>query len=188
MEIDSLKKELIIMIGMSFSGKTYYVDMNLLPHYQLVSKIHVLKHLKTNKEDPMPDLLEAMQLMVKSHMSKGLPIVIDQNNLSIRSIFLWSCIAGEFRYEIRGILIDTPFNICMNRLDYACGHKVSQSLIDRMIIEKEKLEELKIILNMKHQSIIKNIEYIPLYTEEEIEKSPSIAIVTDLNNSQNKAS
>jgi hypothetical protein len=48
MEIDSLKKEIIIMIGMSFSGKTYYVDMNLLPHYQLVSKVHVLKHLNLN--------------------------------------------------------------------------------------------------------------------------------------------
>jgi len=177
MEINALKKEIIVMIGMSFSGKSYYVDLHYLPHYQLVSKIHVLKNLKTDKEDPYHDLLDAMKLIVKSHMTKGLPIVIDQNNLTINTIFMWNCLANDFKYDIKAVLIDTPFSVCMDRIKYAfSGAPIPAKLVERMTIEKEKIEELKIILKMKHQSILKNIEYVKLYNENDELKEPNNTI------------
>jgi predicted kinase len=178
MQFDALKKEIVIMIGMSFSGKSYHVDTNYLPYYQLVSKVHVLKHLKTLDEDPTEDLMDTMRIMVRSHMSKGLPVVVDQNNLSIKNIFTWDCLAREHKYYSKAVLIDTPFEVCMKRLDYACDGKVSLKVKERMIVEKEKLEELKIILNMKHQSFLKDIEYIDYYgNNEESDKKPDSNVV-----------
>lgn len=182
MQFDSLRKEIIIMIGMSFSGKSYHVDTHYLPYYQLVSKVHVLQNLKTMNEDPTEDLMNAMRLMVKSHMAKGLPIVVDQNNLTIKNIFLWNCLANDFKYYSKAILIDTPFDVCMERLEYACQGKVPAKAKERMIVEKEKLDELKIILNMKHQSFIKNIEYISYYDnkdeDEESSENPDDNVIT----------
>lgn len=171
MQFDTLRKEIVIMIGMSFSGKSYHVDKYYLPYYQLVSKVHVLKNLVTVEEDPTEDLMNTMRLMIKSHMSKGLPIVIDQNNLTIKNIFTWNCLANEFKYFSKAVLVDTPFEVCMQRLEHACSGKVSAKVKERMIIEKEKMEELKIILNMKHQSFLTDIEYIKYYNEDEEEES-----------------
>lgn len=179
MQFDSLKKEIIIMIGMSFSGKSYHVDANYLPYYQLVSKIHVLKNLKTLDEDPTEELMDTMKLMAKSQMSKGLPVVVDQNNLTIKNIFTWDCLARDYKYYSKAILIDTPFEVCMKRLEYACDGKVSTKVKERMIVEREKLDELKIILNMKHQSFLKDIEYINYYgnNEESVNKPDNNKVV-----------
>jgi hypothetical protein len=66
----------------------------------------------------------------------------------------------------------------MKRLDYACDGKVSLKVKERMIVEKEKLDELKIILNMKHQSFLKDIEYIDYYgNNEESDKKPDSNVV-----------
>lgn len=153
--------ELIVMIGISFSGKSYYVDLNYLPEYQLISRQHIYKALMTSKIKDKNFIYACMDIIARSHMIKGLPIVVDESNLKIESLFLWKQIAREFDYSIKGIFIDTPIEVCIKRLKYALnGEKITEEMHKKLTIEYNHAEELRKILTMKHQSVVDQIDFI----------------------------
>ena len=119
MEERKQERDLIVMIGMTLSGKTYQVDLNYLPEHQLVSKFYVTQALRTTKLPQDPNIVPmTMELMARAHMAKGLPVVIDESNLEVDSLFLWKSITREFGYNIKGVFLDTPLDVCTARLKY----------------------------------------------------------------------
>jgi predicted kinase len=157
----SLSRELIVMIGMSFSGKSYYVDNNYLKTHQLISSKHIKQALKTTKMSN-PDLVYVtMDLISRSHMIKGLPIIVDESNTTVESLFLWKTITREFGYSLKGVLIDTPLSVCVSRVkDVLNGEEISEEMHKKLVEEYEKVEELKSILKMKHQSVVDQVVFI----------------------------
>ena len=161
MENKKVEKDFIVMIGMSLSGKTYHVDFNYLPGYQLLSSNHYKQAFKTTKISNPNIVYAAMELTARSHMIKGLPIVVDESNLDVDSLFLWKSMAREFGYNIKGVLIDTPLDVCTARLKYFLkGEPISEEMHNKLTKEHEKIEELKTLLKMKHQNILDAVLFI----------------------------
>ena len=161
MENKKVEKDFIVMIVMSLSGKTYHVDLNYLPGYQLLSSKHYKQAFQTTKISDPNIIYAAMELTARSHMIKGLPIIVDESNLDVDSLFLWKSIAREFGYNIKGVLIDTPLDVCTARLKYLLkGEAISEEMHNKLTSEYEKVEELKILLKMKYQNILDNVSFI----------------------------
>ena len=160
MEETKGERDLIVMIGMSLSGKTYHVDNNY-QGYQLVSFKHYQAALQVSKLQNPEIIYPAMELAVRANMIKGLPIVIDENNSNIDSLFIWKSISREHGYNTRGVFIDTPLDVCVARLKYMLeGKKITEEMHEKLNNECEKIEELKQILKMKHQSVVDSVIFI----------------------------
>jgi len=149
------------MIGITLSGKTYHVDNNYLPDHQVVSLKHLQEALDMSKM-VNPDIVYAsMELIVRAHMIKGLPIVIDENNLNVDSLFLWKTVTREHNYNLKGVYVDTPLDVCTARLKYLLkGEEITEAMHEKLANEYEKISELKEILKMKHQSIVDKVVFI----------------------------
>lgn len=155
------KRELIVMIGMTLSGKTYHVDLNYLPQYQLVSSKHIRRAVQTTKIQSPDFLYACMDVIVRAHMIKGLPIVVDESNLTIESLFMWKSVTREFGYDLKGVFIDTPLDVCTARLKYLLnGEKITEEMHEKLAKEFDQVNELKEILKMKHQSVVDHIVFV----------------------------
>ena len=156
-----LERELIVMIGMSLSGKTTYVDLNYLPNYQIVSATCIKEAIKTTRINTPDFIYAAMDVITRSHLIKGLPVVVDEKNLSVESLFLWKSIAREFDFYLKGIMMDTPLHICTARLKKILnGKMITEEQHKKLEKENDQIEELKQILKMKHNSIVDEIVFI----------------------------
>jgi len=162
MEEKKQERDLIVMIGMTLSGKTYQVDLNYLPEHQLVSKYYVTQALRTSKLPQDPNIVPmTMEMMVRAHMVRGLPIVVDESNLEVDSLFLWKSITREFGYNIKGIFLDTPLDVCTARLKYILKDQpITEDMHAKLSSEFEKVEELKTLLKMKHQKLLDKVTFI----------------------------
>jgi predicted kinase len=157
----NLSRELIVMIGMTASGKTYHVDKFYLASHQIVSSRHIKEAIKTTKLPFDQNLVYmAMELITRSNMIKGLPIVIDENNLTIESLFFWKKMCNEFDYMLKGVILDTPLEICVKRLTSLMKDDLTEEMHEKLKKENEIIEELKVLLNMKHQKILDRATYI----------------------------
>ena len=158
---DKMSRDLIVMIGVGRSGKTHYVDNELLyGPQQLISSEH-MKAAYNSMNMSTPDIIyAAMDLIVRSHMIKGVPIIVDESNLTIESLFLWKSIAKEFNYAIKGIVMDTSFEICKSRLESDIDGPITKDLNENMETEYETYKELRIILKMNHQQILDKVTFI----------------------------
>ena len=159
---NEMSRDLIVMIGMSLSGKTYHVDNNYLPGYQLVSFKHLNDALMASKMKS-PDIIYAtMEMAARSHMIKGLPVVIDESNITVESLFMWKAITREHGYNLKGIYLDTPLDVCTARLRYLLpkGEKITEAMHEKLGKEYEQTSEIKEILKMKHQSVVDDVIFI----------------------------
>lgn len=161
MAAERSRSELIVMIGMTSSGKTYHVDKFYLKSHQIISSRHIKEAIKTTKLPNDQNLVYmTMEIITRSHMIKRLPIVIDENNLTIESLFFWKKICSEFDYILKGIILDTPLEICVKRLASLTEEELTEEIHEKLKKENERVEELKILLNMKHQKILDRTTYI----------------------------
>ena len=102
-----------------------------------------------------------MDVIVRSHMIKGLPIVVDESNLTVESLFLWKSVTREFGYDIKGVFLDTPLDVCTARLKYLLkGEEITEEMHEKLSKEYEQVNELKEILKMKHQSVVDHVTFI----------------------------
>lgn len=148
-------KNLILMIGPSFSGKSYYVD-RYLNKLQRISDFHIRKAL-IDEDTTLPQDMRyfIMSVMCRSFMLNELSIVVDEQNLDLESLMIWRKLASEYNYFLEGILMDIPFDDCYKRGQVVAGKNQDFT----MLLKKQfaKFEELKTILNMKHQKIFDNL-------------------------------
>ena len=160
-ENKQVPRDLIVMIGMTLSGKTTHVDLNYLPGHQLVSLNHMKEALKYTKIANQDFVYAAMEIAVRALMVKGLPIVVDESNISIDSLFLWKTITREHGYNLKAVYMDTPLDVCTARLKYLLnGEKLTEQMHEKMSKEYEQVCELKEVLNLKHQSVVDEIVFI----------------------------
>lgn len=148
-------KNLVLMIGPTASGKTTYVDKHLYK-LQRISEYHIRRALSEESTIIPQDMRYLiMGIMCRSFMLNELSIVADEQNLDIESLMVWRKLASEYKYFLEGIIMDTPYEVCLKRAQEAAGKNQDFS----MYLKKqfEKFEELKTILNMKHHKIFDNL-------------------------------
>jgi len=135
-----MKKELIIMIGLPGSGKSYFVDGIYSEAYQIICTDDIRKSLGFIFEIKMEPFVHCIsETMVKAKMERGLRIVIDETNIGISHLIKWRRLAEEYGYETKAIIIDTPIDICKERRGCKEG-KFPEEVIDRMNIGLELLK------------------------------------------------
>ena len=151
-------RELIVMIGITASGKSFHINRCYIKNHQHVSEKHIIEGMRKEGipfDEDTKNMI--MAITVRSHMIRGLPIIIDEPNLEIESLFIWKKLAVEHNYSIKGVIVDTPVKICIERLQSIFKGKLKKELIENLYLENEKLKELKQILYMKHQKILDKV-------------------------------
>jgi predicted kinase len=138
------KRELIVLIGITASGKSYYIDKFLIKDYQYVSDKYISFAIK--KEDVLyteetKNML--MAIYARAHMVRGLPIVVDEPNLELESLFIWKEISFKHNYKIKGIIIDTPIIVCIERWESILKRKLNKIEKQQIELEDKKFQELK---------------------------------------------
>ena len=141
----SQMKNLILMMGVMCSGKTSYVKKNFAG-IQYVSEKAIAKSMVQESlliKDNV-DLLNAIvAITARSHMIQGLDVVIDDKNLNVQGLAIWWKLAKEYGYYITVVLIDTPYDVCLDRLKSISHDKdAEQTLFE----ECSRLKDLKPVL------------------------------------------
>lgn len=145
-------KHLIMMMGVCCSGKTVYVKNKFLPGFQYISEKAMSKGMikeNIDVKNNMSLLYAVVAISVRSCMIHGLPLIIDDKNLSIESLVLWRKMANEHGYRITVVLMDTPLEICRKRLKKIINTTVAD---EALINDFERLEDMKPVLFSKHHS------------------------------------
>ena len=142
-------KNLILMMGVMCSGKTSYVKKNFAG-IQYVSEKAIAKSMVKESlliKDNV-DLLNAIvAITARSHMIQGLDVVIDDKNLNIQGMTIWWKIAKEYGYYVTVVLIDTPYDTCLDRLKRITNDKESERILFE---ECSRLKDLKPVLFSKY--------------------------------------
>jgi predicted kinase len=151
-------RELIVMIGITASGKSFHINRCYIKNHQHVSEKYIIEGMRKEGisfDEDTKNMI--MAITVRSHMIRGLPIVIDEPNLELESLFIWKKLAVEHNYNIKGVIVDTPIKICVERLLSIWKDKLEKNWIENLKLENAKLKELKQVLSMKHQKILDKI-------------------------------
>jgi predicted kinase len=151
------------MVGTVASGKTYFVnDAQYAQKYQIISEECVVTAMKQIGLDINPETLyPIISVMAKSHMIRGLPVVVDEKNLTLESIYSWKQMAHSHGYKVKGIIMDTPKEECMKRLKELLSGKVQEMMIEKLNTEREQVEEIIEISKMKHQNLFDQVIQVP---------------------------
>lgn len=97
-------QELIIMVGLPGSGKTYY-SKKYINNYEYINR------------DTEKTITKCLKLCEKNIISKK-NIIIDNTNPSVKSRKLFVDIAKKYNIKIRCIIFTTSFDVCMHNNIY----------------------------------------------------------------------
>jgi predicted kinase len=155
-------RKLVIMIGGIASGKSYYVNKFYVKTHQLISEQHLDASLAIENDSILAEKKYAIfTIIARALMLRGLPIVVDEKNLDMESIYIWKKLAITFNYSIKGIVFDTPKEVCLKRIKGMLDDEPSENIYKTLDREREQLDELLSILKMKHQKLLENYIIIP---------------------------
>lgn len=155
------RRELVIMVGITASGKSFHVNKHYIKDHQVISENHIIEALKLESlgvDEELKDII--MAVSTRALMIRGLPIVVDEPNLLVESLFIWKRLAHYHQYKIKVVLIDTPYDVCLSRLHDLFPGQVDQSVEKNLEKQQQQIQELKSVLSMEHQQIVDEIEYI----------------------------
>ena len=153
-----MRRELIVMIGITASGKSFHINRCYIKDHQHVSEKYIIEGMKKEGisfDEDTKNMI--MAITVRAHMIRGLPIVIDEPNLELESLFIWKKLAVEHNYNIKGIIVDTPLTVCAERLLTIWKGKLGKDWLENLKLENAKFKELKQVFSMKHQKILDKI-------------------------------
>lgn len=151
-------QELVVMIGITASGKSFHINRHYIKNHQHVSEKYIMEGMRKEGvpfDEDTKNMI--MAITVRSHMIRGLPIVIDEPNLELESLFIWKKLAVDHNYTIKGVIVDTPIKICVERLISIWKDKLGKNWLENVKLENAKFQELKQVLSMKHQKILDKI-------------------------------
>jgi len=154
-------KELIVVVGLPWSEKLKYTNMNYSNH-QIVSPFYIKKSMeftRVNKSDQSLYLI--LEVMVRSLMILQRPIVVIENSLELETIFIWKKMAVEHDYPIKVIIFDQPLEDCFSKADTR-----NKDTLKFVSMKSKKLEQLKHILSMEHQKIVDGLTVVKTSMEE----------------------
>jgi predicted kinase len=144
-------KNLILMMGVTCSGKTTHVKKNLSGMQYVSEKAIAKSMVKENIliKDNIDLLYTFVGIITRSHMIQGRDIVIDDKNLNIQALTIWWKLAKEYGYYITVVLIDTQYEVCLDRLKAITNDKDAEKALFE---EFSKLRDLKHILFSKYHA------------------------------------
>lgn len=132
-------EELIIMVGISGSGKSTFVDLNY-KHYQIICADDIRKALGVIFEPKIESFVHSItKTMCRAFIERKLSIVIDATNTKAEYVDYWVKLGKEYGYKISIVLMDTDIETCKQRRQNLIKD-FSDSFITRM---SEQLDILK---------------------------------------------
>ena len=119
----------VIMIGIPRSGKSTYVKSNC-KDYQVICADDVRKALGFQFNQRIEPIVHAIcEIEARAKMERGLDVVIDETNTSIKRVSKWTRLADEYGYKKIGIVLKTPQKVCMSR-------NVGEGVVPDEVIER----------------------------------------------------
>jgi predicted kinase len=134
-------KEIILTIGLPGSGKSTYVNNNVI-RTRSGHQILCLDDMRLAMGDifnrKIENIIIAMHdIMARAFMERELNMVVDSTNISKKVVECWRELADEYGYNMRGIFFDIPIEECMRR---KCGkNKLTKEVYERMYNQLEEL-------------------------------------------------
>jgi len=148
-------KELTIVVGLPYSKIITYVTENF-SNGQIISKYGIRKAMPYTKIDQNDSVLYLItEVMVRSSMTIGRPICVAEDALDIETILIWKKIAIEHDYKIKVLIYDLPVEECYYNQD-----DQKKEMLSHFLKINKKFDELKEILQMKHQKIVDDVEVV----------------------------
>jgi predicted kinase len=154
-----MEKELVLFVGVQFVGKTEYLKENYFgKEYQIISYDAIQNALMANGVDPNKNLYPIVGIIAKNYLLQELPVVVNGLNISIESLHIWKKLCFEHQYIFKLIIFDVSLeNIIENMKKRQLLTEENEKIIKT---NYEMFQELKIILDMKHQKIADDILFI----------------------------
>lgn len=123
MEFDIPDKTLIMMIGLPFSGKTTFVEKEIIKdmnEFVIVSKER-LKTLMAGEADVSHNTHSLIDVMknyfYQDLLLQGKKIVLDEYHISKKERMNKIGYVKEFGYTVVGVFLGTPVDECLNRAE-----------------------------------------------------------------------
>jgi len=125
-----MNKEMVLMIGLQGSGKSTYVNNKLAATHQVLCLDDIRLALGVEYSKRLePVVRSTADIMARSIMERGLPIVVDGINTSIFIVRKYIDLAEEYKYSSVGIYLHIDSAICRKRR--IGTKKITEEVIDR---------------------------------------------------------
>lgn len=140
-------KRIYCMIGLPCSGKTTLVKkiIEKEPRIVVVSADTLRKTIfGRDFFEPGEEIVWAVRkYMLMSLMSWGNPIIIDETNLTKYRREKIINLAGQFDYEVYGLILDTPKEVCIERAYNDNNTKIVPIIREKSLTCPDKTEGFK---------------------------------------------
>ncbi|MDY6893797.1 MAG: AAA family ATPase [Thermotogota bacterium] len=108
-------KELIAMVGLPRSGKSYCVDNELYTHH-IICTDDIRLALGTQFESKIEPFVWAIHdTMIRALMIREKDIVLDETNTTLTRIEKYYSFCKQYNYSFRLLYIKTPIEECLKR-------------------------------------------------------------------------
>jgi len=136
--------ELILTLGVAGSGKSTFVN-ELLNESTDPLQVLCLDDIRLSLGDVYNERTEPVVRMIadvmgRTFMERGLPIIVDSTCTSKYISEKWCELAKEYDYEVTAYYLDTPFEICCDRrLNTLNTNKITIEVLQK---QRDQLDEL----------------------------------------------
>jgi len=134
--------KLILTLGVAGSGKSTFVNEILITKYEKPLQVICLDDIRLALGDVYNERTEPVVRMItdvmgRTFMERGLPIIVDSTCSSKYIAEKWIELAKEYGYLADAYYLDTPFAVC-------CERRVGTNKITLEVLQKqrEQLDEL----------------------------------------------
>lgn len=109
--------KMTIMLGLPGSGKSTFVDKNLIPlGYQLICADDLRLAHGHKFYGPLEGQIHGMlYTQARAQMLRGLNVVIDECTTKATYLKRWLHLAEDMRYDVEAIYMTTPKEVCIER-------------------------------------------------------------------------
>ena len=155
-----MEKELVLLVGVQFVGKTKYMQENYYRKpYQIVyyDAVQAAMNKSGIQTQHLPVFLTAF---ANSVMAQGLPVLVNGVNISLEALHIWKKMCFDYGYKLKLIMFDADKEKIFKELEKQ--NALTDANKEAMEKNIEMYEELKTVLNLKHQKIADEIEYAKL--------------------------
>lgn len=154
-------KELVLIMGLPWSGRYQYVIDNL-KEFQVITPYKIKEAVeKYTRFDNTGNatVYAVIETITRSLMLMEKPIALISNSLMLETVFIMKKIAVDHDYKLKVVLLDKPIEECFDKAD-----RKSKETLKQLGDLYKKLEQLRIVLGMKEQEILD--DFIVVKTEE----------------------
>jgi predicted kinase len=134
---------LFLTLGVAGAGKSTFVNAMLETHRKPLQLLCLddirlaLGDIYNIRTEPVVRMIT--DIMGRTFMERGLPIIIDSTCTSKYIAEKWIELAKEYNYKVNAYYLDTPFEVCCERRLNTLTNKIDFEVLER---QREQLDEL----------------------------------------------